>query len=62
MLIALPIGDCRTLKHSGVVVGEIDIDSTQLSTFDDEDRVYLEKAADIIAPHLTKLANTQSNR
>lgn len=50
------------LKHNGVVVGEIDIDSTQLSTFDDEDRVYLEKAADIIAPHLTKLANTQSNQ
>ena len=50
------------LKHNGVVVGEIDIDSTQLSTFDDEDRVYLEKAADIIAPHLTKLAKTQSNQ
>ena len=45
------------LKHNGVVVGEIDIDSTQLSTFDDEDRIYLEKAAEIIAPHLAKLAN-----
>lgn len=50
------------LKHNGVVVGEIDIDSTQLSTFDDEDRISLETAADIIAPHLTKLANTQSNQ
>ena len=50
------------LKHNGVVVGEIDIDSTQLSTFDDENRVYLEKAAEIIAPHLAKLAKTQSNQ
>ena len=30
------------LKHNGVLVGEIDIDSTQLSTFDDEDRIYIE--------------------
>ena len=50
------------LKHNGVVVGEIDIDSNQLSTFDDEDRVYLEKAAEIIAPHLAKLAITGSNQ
>lgn len=50
------------LKHNGVVVGEIDIDSTQLSTFDDEDRIYLEKAAEIIAPHLAKLAITGYNQ
>lgn len=40
----------------GIVVGEIDIDSTELSTFDDVDRVYLEKAAEIIAPFMAKLA------
>ena len=50
------------LKHNGEVVGEIDIDSTQLSTFDDKDRIYLEKAAEIIAPHLAKLATTESNQ
>lgn len=50
------------LKYNEVVVGEIDIDSTQLSTFDDEDRIYLEKAAEIIAPHLAKLAITGSNQ
>ncbi|WP_418938332.1 GAF domain-containing protein [Leyella stercorea] len=44
------------LKHDGVVVGEIDIDSTQLSTFDNEDRIYLEHAAEMIAPYMAKLA------
>lgn len=44
------------LKHNGVVVGVIDIDSTELSTFDDTDRFYLEQAAEIIAPHLAKLS------
>ncbi len=40
----------------GKVVGEIDIDSTELSTFDDVDRECLEKAAGIIAPFMAKLA------
>ena len=40
----------------GIVVGEIDIDSTELSTFDDMDREYLEKVAEIIAPFMAKLA------
>lgn len=44
------------LKHNGVVVGVIDIDSTELSTFDDTDRFYLDQAAEIIAPHLAKLS------
>ena len=44
------------LKHDGAVVGEIDIDSTQLSTFDNEDRIYLEHAAEMIAPYMAKLA------
>ena len=39
-----------------IVVGEIDIDSTELSTFDDMDREYLEKAAEIIAPFMARLA------
>ena len=32
------------LFSDGVVIGEIDIDSTELATFDDVDREYLEKA------------------
>ena len=44
------------LKHNGVVVGEIDIDSTELATFDDVDRQSLEHAAEIIAPYMAKLA------
>lgn len=44
------------LFSDGVVIGEIDIDSTELSTFDDVDREYLEEAAEIIAPFLAKLA------
>ena len=45
------------LLHDGVVVGEIDIDSTDLSTFDDIDRQYLEKAAALIAPFMAQLSN-----
>ncbi len=45
------------LFSDGVVVGEIDIDSTDLSTFDDTDREYLEKAAALIAPFMAKLSN-----
>ena len=41
----------------GVVIGEIDIDSSELSTFDDTDREYLERVADIVVPHLAKLAH-----
>lgn len=44
------------ILSEGIVVGEIDIDSTELSTFDDVDREYLEKAAEIIAPFMAKLA------
>ena len=44
------------LKHNGVVVGEIDIDSTELATFDDVDRQFLEHAAEVIAPYMAKLA------
>lgn len=57
---------CSSLSRSEVVVplfsddtvvGEIDIDSTELSTFDDTDREYLEKAATLIAPFMAKLSN-----
>lgn len=44
------------LKYNGVVVGEIDIDSTELATFDDVDRQFLEHAAEMIAPYMAKLA------
>ena len=44
------------LKHNGVVVGEIDIDSTELATFDDVDIQFLEHAAEMIAPYMAKLA------
>ena len=49
------------LFSDGVVVGEIDIDSTELSTFDDIDREYLEQAAEIIAPFMAKLSKTTNN-
>ena len=44
------------LFSDGVVIGEIDIDSTELATFDDVDREYLEKAAEMIATFMAKLA------
>lgn len=50
------------LFSDGVVIGEIDIDSTELATFDDVDREYLEKAAEIIAPFMAKFAKTVSCR
>ena len=51
-------GVCGTAWKEGrsIVVGEIDIDSTELSTFDDMDREYLEKTAEIIAPFMARLA------
>lgn len=44
------------LFSDGVVIGEIDIDSTELATFDNVDREYLEKAAEMIATFMAKLA------
>lgn len=44
------------LFSEGVVVGEIDIDSIELSTFNDTDRKNLEQAAEIIAPFMARLA------
>ena len=48
------------LFSDGVVIGEIDIDSTELSTFDDVDREYLEKAAEKIAPFMAKISKAAS--
>ena len=44
------------LFSDGIVVGEIDIDSTELATFDNVDRENLEKAAEMIATFMAKLA------
>ena len=44
----------------GIVVGEIDIDSTELSTFDDMDREYLKKAAEIMRA-LKNLSKSKPN-
>jgi len=44
------------LIYNGEVVGEIDIDSTELAIFDGTDRLFLEQAAEIIAPFMAKLA------
>lgn len=44
------------LFSDGIVVGEIDIDSTELATFDNVDREYLEKTAEMIATFMAKLA------
>ena len=48
------------LFSDGVVIGEIDIDSTELSTFDDVDREYLEKAAEKIVPFMAKISKAAS--
>lgn len=40
----------------GVMLGEIDIDSTECATFDDTDREYLEQMAQAIAPCMQPLA------
>ena len=48
------------LFSDGIVVGEIDIDSTELATFDNVDREYLEKAAEMIATFMAKLAKVDS--
>jgi L-methionine (R)-S-oxide reductase len=39
------------IAHDGRVVGEIDIDSDRPAAFGDEDRLFLERVAALIAPH-----------
>ena len=39
------------IAYDGRVVGEIDIDSDEPAAFGDEDRVFLERVAALIAPH-----------
>ena len=38
------------IVHEGLVVGEIDIDSDRPAAFDDDDRAFLERVAELIAP------------
>ena len=38
----------------GEVVAEIDIDSTDVASFDETDRVYLEEVATMVAPYFGK--------
>jgi len=38
------------IVHEGAVVGEIDIDSDRRAAFDDDDRAFLERVAQLIAP------------
>jgi len=40
------------IAHEGRVVGEIDIDSDRPAAFGGDDRVFLERVAELIAPHL----------
>lgn len=47
------------ILYGDTIVGEIDIDSTSLSTFDSTDAAYLEKVVCIIAPHTAILAKTE---
>ena len=39
------------IAHNGRVVGEIDIDSDRVAAFGEEDRAFLERVAELIAPH-----------
>jgi L-methionine (R)-S-oxide reductase len=39
------------IAHDGSVVGEIDIDSDRPAAFGGEDQVFLERVAELIAPH-----------
>lgn len=39
------------IAHEGRVVGEIDIDSDRPAAFGDHDRAFLERVAELIAPH-----------
>jgi L-methionine (R)-S-oxide reductase len=39
------------IAYEGRVVGEIDIDSDEPAAFTDEDRVFLERVAQLISPH-----------
>ena len=40
------------ILREGVVVGEIDIDAEMLDAFTEEDRLFLEKVAELLAPHI----------
>jgi GAF domain-containing protein len=40
------------IKNKGNIVGEIDIDSDKIDSFDEKDKIFLEKIADMLGPHI----------
>jgi L-methionine (R)-S-oxide reductase len=40
------------IKRNNIVIGEIDIDSDALAAFDTNDRMFLEKIADMLSSHI----------
>ena len=40
------------IKKDGIIVGEIDIDSDKIEAFSNEDKVFLEKVADMLSKHI----------
>jgi GAF domain-containing protein len=40
------------IKHRGIILGEIDIDSDNINAFDEKDKIFLEKIADMLGPHI----------
>jgi len=40
------------IKHNGKIIGEIDIDSDRIDAFDKNDKIFLEKIADMLSPHI----------
>ena len=40
------------IKRQGKIVGEIDIDSDKIAAFSDEDKLFLEKVADMLSEHI----------
>lgn len=49
---AFPFGNCCSDNSEWRSKGVLDIDSDQLSTFDETDRVYLEKVVDLLIREL----------
>ena len=40
------------IKKQGKIVGEIDIDSDKRNAFTNEDKIFLEKVADMLSEHI----------
>ena len=48
------------ISHTGRVVGEIDIDSDERAAFGEEDRRFLERVAEVVAPHVTRAVSPRN--